>query len=83
MKNEIKKIKNICDKFIENIEIYYTICSDIINNYNYNNKNRNYQILKNINDINDKIIIKDINEIISKKMIKVYNLVKFIIYIIK
>ena len=67
MKNEIKKIKNICDKFIENIEIYYTICSDIINNYNYNNKNRNYQILKNINDINDKIIINDINNIISLK----------------
>ena len=67
LKNEIKKIKLICDNFIENIEIYYTIYSDIINNYNYNNKNRNYQILKNINDINDKNIINDINEIISLK----------------
>ena len=67
LKNEIAEIKNICDKFIENIEIYYTIYKDIINNYNYNNKNRNYQILKNINDINDKIIINDINEIISEK----------------
>ena len=67
LKNEIEKINNICDKFIENIEIYYTIYSDIINNYNYNNKNRNYQILKNINDINDKNIMNDINEIISLK----------------
>ena len=78
LKKEIKEIKNICDNFIENIEIFYKIYSDIINKYN--NKNRNYQILKNINDINDKIIIKDINEIISKKndkslqFSKIYNI---------
>ena len=67
VKNQITEIKNICDKFIENMEKYYTIYCDIINNYDYKNKNRNYQILKNINDIKDKNIINDINEIISEK----------------
>ena len=81
VKNEINEIKNICDKFSENVESYYTIYSDIINNYNYNNKNRNYQILKNINDIKDKIIINDIKEISSendkslkfKKIYEIFN----------
>jgi len=71
VENEIKEIKIICDKFIENIETYYTIYSDIINTYNsYSNNNsnkRNYQILKNVNDIKDKIITNDIKEIASEK----------------
>ena len=50
MEKEIREIKNICDTFIENIKKYYKIYSDVINNFN--NKNRNYQILKNINEIN-------------------------------
>ena len=67
VKIEIKEIINICDNFIGNIEIYYKIYNDIINNYDYNNKNRNYQILKNINDIKDKNIINDMNEIVKEK----------------
>ena len=79
VKNEIIEIKSICDYYMENIEIYYKIYSDIINNYDYNNKNRNYQILKNISDIKDKIIIQDMNEIVqenkkSLKFCKIYEI---------
>ena len=55
--NLIKKLK----KIIENINIYYKIYEKIINKYE--NKKRNYELLKNINEINNNEIIKDINEI--------------------
>ena len=55
--NLIKKLK----KIIENINIYYKIYENIINKYE--NKKRNYELLKNINEINNNDIIKDINEI--------------------
>ena len=59
----IKKLENI----IENMEIYYKI------SYKYiNNKNRNYEILRNKNELinyNNKII-KDIKEIINEINIK-------------
>ena len=94
IKNKIKESKDIIDEFINNIdniidilqkiklnvEIYYKINSNILNNFNI--KNRNYEIfskLNNINNIIDNIIIKDIKDIINEKNItnkfnKIYNL---------
>jgi len=64
-KNEIEdyidKFKNI----LSNLDIYLNI-SNNINNNNYNNKN--YQILMNINKINEynEIVISNLNQIISE-----------------
>ena len=58
---EILKIISILNKVKDNIEIYYNIFLNIINNYG---KDRNYEILHNINEIkNNKLleIIKEIN----------------------
>ena len=74
-KKELRRIIDILKKDIyeiiiklnivkENIEIYNNICDIIINNYNI--KNRNYQILQNINGIINNDIIKDIDNIINK-----------------
>ena len=49
------------NKVSENMEIYYNIYNDIVNNYE--NKNRNYELIKSINEINNNNIIKDLNEI--------------------
>ena len=59
----IKKIT----KLIENIEIFYKITNNYIINYNIRNKNS--ILLKNINFINDynKMIIKDIEKIINEQ----------------
>ena len=58
----INNMINVCNKVIENIEIYYNIEMDILNKYNINNLN--YEILQNINDIN--INISQLNEDIDK-----------------
>jgi signal recognition particle GTPase len=50
-KNEINKIIEKLKNNLINLDIYYKISYDIINNYE--NKKRNYPILQNINDIND------------------------------
>ena len=46
LKNNIEEIKNKMNEVKENIEIYYKIINNIINNYDI--KNRKYEILKNI-----------------------------------
>jgi len=70
LKNNIHKFKNAMNDIIQkieyvkrNINIYYKISSNVINNYNM--QNRNYQILQNINEFNqfNLTIIKDINNI--------------------
>ena len=53
--NNIEEIKNILNKVLDNIEIYYKIFNNIINNYN--NKNRNYEIYYNLNEIKNSIIL--------------------------
>ena len=63
--NKIKDIINILNKIIDNIEIFYKINFDILNNYTL--ENYNYQILQNINDIKNNIKIEDINKIINNK----------------
>ena len=78
-KNKIENIIKMLDKVIENIEIYYKINTEIINNFEFNN--RNYQILQNINEIKNNIEINDINQMINdnnidnelKKIIYLYN----------
>ena len=46
----VKKIINGLNQLIENMETYYNIFNNIFNNYNVNDKN--YHVLKNINQIN-------------------------------
>ena len=74
-KKEIDKFNNNIDDIIKqlekvkkNMEIYYNIFTDIINNYEL--KNRNYNILNNINEINNNIIkeIKQIKQINNNNM---------------
>ena len=85
-KCEIKEIIIKFNKVISNLETYYNITNNIINNYNENKKN--YQILTSINNINDynEIIINDIDKIIKEEKLKnkVNNIVdiyeKMIIY---
>ena len=79
LKYEIKDIIKKLENIIENMEIYYNISNKNIKN----NKNRNYEILKNINEfINyNNIIIKDIKEINNnwdinnkfKNLMKIYD----------
>ena len=61
LKINIEQIKNKLDKVIENMEIYYNINNDIINKYE--KKNRNYEILHNLIEINNNNIVEEINEI--------------------
>ena len=69
-KEEIKKIINILNKVKDNMDKYYKISKDIINSFNVRIKN--YEMLSNINEINnfDDIIMKDIDKIIKEE--KVY-----------
>ena len=79
MNNNIKDIIKKLNIIIENFEIYFKIYNDIIKNYN--NKYRNYQLLQNINGINNNDIIKDINKIMNennmtnkiKNLFEIYN----------
>ena len=66
----------IFNKIIENLDTFHKINFDIINNYNSNNKN--YQILKNIEEINNNLKSNNIDEIINKNDIN-YNQLKDII----
>ena len=75
-KNIIQNIVGIFNKIIENLDIFHKINFDIINNYNSNNKN--YQILKNIEEINNNLKSNNIDEIINKNDID-YNQLKDII----
>ena len=80
LNNNINEIINILNEIKENINKYYIIIKDIINNYDI--KNRNYKILYNIKEIyNNNDIIKDINKInnennIINKFNYIYNIYK-------
>ena len=64
-KEEVKKIKNILNYVVDNMENYFKIIETIYNSFDI--KKRNYEILKNINEINNNNIIKDIQEIINEE----------------
>ena len=75
-KKEINDIIYKFNKIVDNLEIYYNINNNIINNYNI--KNINYEILMNIKNIynyNEKVI-KDIDEIVNEN--KIRNKIKYI-----
>ena len=59
--NKIKELIYKLNKVMEYMEIYYKINDNILNNYNI--KNRNYEILENINEINNNNIIEEIQAI--------------------
>jgi len=75
-KNELKEIINKINKVIQNLEIYFNIYNNIFKNYN--KKNKNYQVIMNLNNMNDysENIIKNIDEIINEK--KIENKIKYI-----
>ena len=64
--SNVKKIIKGLNQLIENMETYYNIFNDIFNNYDV--KDKNYQVLKNINQINSNTnIYKEIYEINQSK----------------
>jgi len=65
-RENIEEINIALNKVLFNIELYYKIFNNIINNYN--NKNRNYQNYFNINEISNSTnnIISDLNNIINE-----------------
>ena len=64
LKNNIEDIKNILNKTFENMEYFYKIYVDIIDNYNF--KKINYELIYNINKaiLNNKII-DDLTDIVN------------------
>ena len=76
-KHNVNIIINILKKVIENMNLYYKINEDIINNYNSNN--RNYEILYNLRKIKENNIIKDLENVImnsniEKKFYDIFNI---------
>ena len=75
-----EKMKEIVDEITENLEALYKINENMIKLFE--NRNRNYQILKNANDINfhNKLIIDEINNISNNEklmdIIHIYNKMK-------
>ena len=63
-KEKIIEIINILKKVSDNIEEYYKIIHDIL--YNYNIQQRNYEILTNVNSIENFLNQSDINDIIKE-----------------
>jgi len=78
---DINNIKNLFSKMIENLKKNYGILKKIVDEYDENNdKKKNYQMLKNMNDVKDfsSSIIFDINSVINNSdlMSKMKNIVK-------
>ena len=67
MKDNIKEMISILKKVMENIETYYTINYDILNNFDNLYNNKNYCMLQNISDIKSNIYLNDIDQIITDK----------------
>ena len=82
LNEDIKDIINKLNIVMKNIEIYYNICKNYINNYDI--KKINYETLENINKIINKYIMNDINNINQSnninnkinKIIEIYNKIK-------
>ena len=67
-KNEVKNIKKILNYVLENIDNYYNIINNIYGSFEL--KKRNYEILNNINEINNNDLYKDLEEIINDNKIQ-------------
>ena len=75
--HNVNIIINILKEVIENMNLYYKINEDIINNYNSNN--RNYEILYNLHKIKENNIIKELENVImnndiEKKFCEIFNI---------
>ena len=62
-KNRVTQIINKLTKVMNNIEIYYNICNELL--INYENKKRNYELLQNLNQLDNNNVINDL-DIINK-----------------
>ena len=67
--NNIKEIIEKLNDIIKNIDIYYKINYDIINNYDI--KKKNYESIKNVNEIKNNVKLNIIDEIITESDIKI------------
>ena len=67
-KDEVKKIQKILDYVLKNIDNYYNIINNIYGSFEL--KKRNYEILNNINEINNNDLYKDLEEIINENKIQ-------------
>ena len=63
LNEDINEIIKMLKKISENMEIYYNINNELLNNYEL--QKRNYHILKNVNFIKTNIKINDIEDIIN------------------
>ena len=73
-KLKIEMIKEILNKMVNTLNIYYKMNETIIHNYNQNK--RNYHKLVNLNSLkkNNEILAKDINDlIVENKITKIYD----------
>ena len=72
-KELILELKNFLDNIIENLEIYYDINKNII--YNFEKRNRSFQLLKNIGEIikNNCNILEDLNIVKDQNNINLFN----------
>lgn len=62
---QISEMLKMLNQVKNNMNIYYTINDNLLKNYD--NKNRNYKVLVNLNIINNDLLAKDLNDIISEK----------------
>ena len=78
LQRNINELRNILNSVSDNLQSYYKIAYDIV--YNYNLRQRNYEILANVNSVKDLIRQKDIDNIINmknenqEKVGKIYNI---------
>jgi prefoldin subunit 5 len=63
--DQISEMLKMLNQVKNNMNIYYTINDNLLKNYD--NKNRNYKVLVNLNIINNDSLAKDLNDIISEK----------------
>ena len=83
VKDEIKKMIDLLKEFMENINIYYNINNDVYNSFN--NKMKNYEVLKNIREIPKNEIVNDLIKIMNennmcdkfKQIINIYNIMNY------
>ena len=76
VKEKIEEIINIMNKLKKNIENYNDIFYNILNKYEQDN--RNYYIIKNIDELLNNCIIQDINYISENKANNIYSLFKIL-----
>ena len=76
-KKDLNKLKYTLEYVMKNMEKYYKLNEQIINNFEENR--RNYQVLYNIKELNNSFLFKDIDEIVSTenigvKVTKIFNI---------